>query len=100
MSMILTQQEYIAQWYLLLTNYVNSTLGIIGGRMSLTGIEVEWKERLGYLKLFLEGKDVCDVKSDLEKGIVPDDTLNKTEKIYAEIAFLGQRARKMVFLYC
>ena len=60
MSMILTQQEYIAQWYLLLTNYVNSTLGIIGGRMSLTGIEVEWKERLEYLKLLLEGKDLSD----------------------------------------
>jgi len=33
----------------------------------------------------LEGKDVCDVKADLEKGIVTDDTLDKTEKIYAEI---------------
>ena len=70
---------------LLLTNYVNTTLGIIVGRMSQPGIEIEWKERLGYLKLLLEGKDVCDVKSDLEKGLVTDDTLDKTEKIYAEI---------------
>ena len=81
----MTRQEYIAQWNLLLTNYVSSTLGIIAGRMSQPGIEKEWKERLGYLKLLLEGKDVCDVKSDLEKGIVTDDTLDKIEKIYAEI---------------
>ena len=81
----MTRQEYIAQWNLLLTNYVNTTLGIIVGRMSQPGIEIEWKERLGYLKLLLEGKDVCDVKSDLEKGLVTDDTLDKTEKIYAEI---------------
>lgn len=79
----MTRQEYIAQWNLLLTNYVNTTLGIIAGRMSQPGIEVEWKERLGCLKLLLEGKDVCDVKRDLEKGIVTDDTLDKTEKIYA-----------------
>ena len=81
----MTHQEYIAQWNRLLTNYVSSTLGIITGRMSQPGIEKEWKERLEYLKLLLEGKDVCDVKSDLEKGIVTDDTLDKTEKIYAEI---------------
>ena len=55
------------------------------GRMSQLGIEICMKERLGCLKLLLEGKDVCDVKSDLEKGIVTDDTLDKTEKIYAEI---------------
>ena len=81
----MTRQDYIAQWNLLLTNYVSSTLGIIVGRMSQAGIEREWQEKLGYLKLLLEGKDVCDVKSDLEKGIVTDDTLDKTEKIYAEI---------------
>ena len=58
--------------------------------MSQPEIEIERKERLGYLKLLLEGKDVCDVKTDLEKGLVTDDTLDKTEKIYAEIerAFL------------
>lgn len=33
----------------------------------------------------LEGKDVCDVKEDLAQGIVTDETLNKTEKIYVEI---------------
>ena len=81
----MTRQDYIVQWNLLLTNYVSSTLGIIVGRMSQAGIEREWQEKLGYLKLLLEGKDVCDVKSDLEKGIVTDDTLDKTEKIYAEI---------------
>ena len=81
----MTRQEYIAQWNLLLRNYVSSTLGIIAGRMSQPRIEVEWKERLGYLKLLLEGEDVCDVKSDLEKGLVTDGTLDKTEKIYAEI---------------
>ena len=81
----MTRQEYVAQWNLLLTNYVNTTLGIIVGRMSQPEIEIEWKERLGYLKLLLEGKDVCNVKSDLEKGLVTDDTLDKTEKIYAEI---------------
>ena len=37
------------------------------------------------LKLLLEGKDVCDVKADLVQGIVTDETLDKTEKIYAEI---------------
>ena len=81
----MTRQEYIAQWNLLLTNYVSSALGIIVGRMSQPGIEIEWKERLGYLKLLLEGKDVCDVKSDLENGLVTDDTLDKTEKLYSEI---------------
>ena len=81
----MTRQDYIVQWNLLLTNYVSSTLAIIAGRMSQSGIEREWQEKLGYLKLLLEGKDVCDVKSDLEKGIVTDDTLDKTEKIYAEI---------------
>ena len=81
----MTRQEYIAQWNLLLTNYVSSTLAIVAGRMSQPGIEKEWKERLGYLKLLLEGKDVCDVKADLAQGIVTDDTLDKTEKIYAEI---------------
>ena len=82
---MMTRQEYITQWYSLLTNYVNSTLGIIAGRINQPGIEIEWKERLEHLKLLLEGKDVCDVKSDLEKGIVTDDTLDKTERIYAEI---------------
>lgn len=81
----MTRQEYIAQWNNLLTNYVSSTLGIIAGRMSQPGIEIEWKERLGALKVLLEGKDVSDVKADLAQGIVADDTLDKTEKIYAEI---------------
>ena len=81
----MSRQEYIAQWNRLLTNYVSTTLGIIAGRLYQPGIEVEWKERLEYLKLLLEGKDVCDVQADLAQGIVTDETLDKTEKIYAEI---------------
>ena len=81
----MTRQEYIAQWNRLLTNYVSTTLGIIAGRQLQPGIEVEWKERLEYLKLLLEGKDVRDVKADLAQGIVTEETLDKTEKIYAEI---------------
>ena len=81
----MTRQEYIAQWNVLLTNYVSSTLRIIVGRMSQSGIGVEWKERLGNLKLLLECKDVCDVKSDLAQGVVTDETLDKTERIYTEI---------------
>ena len=81
----MTRQEYIAQWNRLLTNYVSITLGIIAGRMSQPEIEMEWKERLGALKFLLEGKDVCDVKADLAQGIVTEDTLDKTEKIYVEI---------------
>ena len=81
----MSRQEYIAQWNRLLTNYVSTTLGIIAGRMCLPGIDFEWKERLEYLKLLLEGKDVCDVKADLAQGIVTEETLDKTEKIYAEI---------------
>lgn len=81
----MTRQEYIAQWNRLLTNYVSTTLGIIAGRLLQPGIEVEWKERLEYLKLLLEGKDVRDVKADLAQGIVTEETLDKTEKIYAEI---------------
>ena len=81
----MSRQEYIAQWNRLLTNYVSTTLGIIAGRLCQPGIEVEWKERLENLKLLLEGKDVCDVKADLAQGIVTDETLNKTEKIYDEI---------------
>lgn len=81
----MTRQEYIAQWNRLLTNYVSTTLGIIAGRLCQPGIEAEWKKRLEYLKFLLEGKDVCDVKADLAQGIVTDDTLDKTEKIYAEI---------------
>lgn len=81
----MTQQEYISQWNMLFTSYVNSTLGIIAGRMTQPGGAVEWKERLGTFKLLLEGKDVCDVKTDLSQGIVTDDTLDKTEKIYSEI---------------
>lgn len=81
----MTRQEYIAHWNVLLTNYVSTTLGIIAGRLCQLGIEVEWKERLECLKLLLEGKDVRDVKADLTQGIVKDETLDKTEKIYAEI---------------
>lgn len=81
----MTRQEYIEHWNALLTNYVDTTLGIIAGRMSQQGIAMEWKERLGALKILLEGKDVCDVKADLAQGMVTDDTLDKTEKIYAEI---------------
>jgi len=81
----MTRQEYIAQWYSFLTNYVSSTLGIIAGQMNQQGIEMEWKERLGTLKFLLEGKDVSDVNADLAQGMVTDDTLDKTEKIYAEI---------------
>ena len=81
----MTRQEYILQWNVLLTNYVSTTLGIIVGRLCQPGIEAEWKKRLEYLKFLLEGKDVCDVKADLAQGIVTDDTLDKTEKIYAEI---------------
>lgn len=36
------------------------------------------------LKSLLKGNDVRDVKVDLSQGIVTDDTLDKTEKIYAE----------------
>lgn len=79
------RQEYIAQWNKLFTGYVSTTLGIIAGQMSRPGIAGEWKERLGDLKLLLEGRDVCDVRADLAQGIVTDDTLDKTEKIYAEI---------------
>lgn len=81
----MTRQEYIAQWNRLLTNYVSTTLGIIAGRLCQPGIEVEWKERLENLKFLLEGEVVCDVKADLAQGIVTDETLDKTEKIYAEI---------------
>ena len=81
----MTRQEYIAQWKVLLTNYVSTTLGIIAGRLCQPGIEVEWKERLEYLKFLMEGKDVRDVKADLAQGIVTEETLDKTEKIYAEI---------------
>ena len=81
----MTRQEYIAQWNVLLTNYVSTTLGIIAGRLCQPGIGVEWKEKLEYLKILLEGKDVRDVKADLAQGIVTDETLDKTEKIYAEI---------------
>ncbi len=81
----MSRQEYIAQWNVLLTNYVSTTLGIIAGRLCQPGIGVEWKERLECLKLLLEGKDVCDVKADLAQGKVTEETLDKTEKIYAEI---------------
>lgn len=81
----MSRQEYISQWNVLLTNYVSTTLGIIAGRLCQPGLEIEWKERLEYLKLLLEGKDVCDVQADLAQGIVTDETLDKTEKIYAEI---------------
>lgn len=81
----MSRKEYIAQWNVLLTNYVSTTLGIIAGRLCQPGIEAEWKERLEYLKFLLEGRDVCDVKADLAQGIVTDETLDKTEKIYAEI---------------
>ena len=67
------------------TNYVNTTLGIIVGRISQPGIEVEWKEKLGALKFLLKGKDVCDVKADLSQGRVTNETLGKTEKIYVEM---------------
>ncbi len=81
----MSRQEYISQWNVLLSNYVSSTLGIIAGRLCQPGIEVEWKEKLEYLKILLEGKDVRDVKADLAQGKVTDGTLDKTEKIYAEI---------------
>lgn len=81
----MSRQEYIAQWNRLLMNYVSTTLGIIAGRLSQSGIEVEWKEKLEYLKILLEGKDVRDVKADLAQGNVTEETLDKTEKIYAEI---------------
>lgn len=81
----MSRQDYITQWNTLFTNYVNTTLGIIAGRMSQPGIGNGWKERLGALKFLLEGKDACDVKEDLAQGIVTDETLNKTEKIYVEI---------------
>ena len=81
----MSPQEYIAQWNRLLTDYVSTTLGIIAGRLCQPGIGVEWKERLECLKLLLEGKDVCDVKADLAQGKVTEETLDKTEKIYAEI---------------
>jgi hypothetical protein len=81
----MTRQEYISQWNTLFTNYVSTTLKIIAGQMSQPEIGNEWKERLGALKFVLEGKDVCDVKEDLAQGIVTDETLNKTEKIYVEI---------------
>ena len=83
--MNVTRQEYIAQWNKLFTGYVSTTLGIIAGQMRRSGIAGEWKERLGALKLLLEGRDVGDVRVDLAQGIVTDDTLDKTEKIYAEI---------------
>lgn len=38
-----------------------------------------------YLKFLLKGKDVRDVKADLTHGIVTEETLDKTEEIYAEI---------------
>ena len=50
----MSRQEYIAQWNRLLTNYASTTLGIIAGRLCQPGIEVEWKERLEYLKLLLD----------------------------------------------
>lgn len=83
--MSMTRQTYISQWNTLFTNYVNTTLGIIASQMSQSGITLDWKERLGALKILLEGKDVCDVMADLTRGIVTDDTLDKTEKIYVEI---------------
>ena len=81
----MTRQEYISQWNKLFTNYVSTTLGLITGQMIQPGIAVEWKERLDALKLLLEGMDVRDVKTDLAQGVVTDDTLDKTERIYAEI---------------
>ena len=59
---------------------MSTTLGIIAGRLCQPGIEVEWKERLDYLKFLLEGKDVRDVKADLTQGIVTEETLDKTRR--------------------
>ena len=81
----MTRQEYIVQWNKLLTNYVSTTLGVIAGRLSQPGLAIEWKKKLECLKLLLEGKDLSDVKTDLAQGIVTEETLDKTEKLYAEI---------------
>lgn len=81
----MTQQEYISQWNKLFTGYVSTTLGVIVGWISKPGIAVEWKARLETLRFLLEGQNVCDVKGDLAQGIVTDETLDKTEKIYSEI---------------
>lgn len=40
---------------------------------------------IGISEILAGGKDVCDVKADLAQGIVTEDTLDKTEKTYAEI---------------
>lgn len=45
----MSRQEYIAQWNVLLSNYVSTTLWIIAGRLCQPGIEVECKEKLEYL---------------------------------------------------
>jgi hypothetical protein len=78
----MTRKKYIAQWHSLFTNYVDTTLGVIAARINQDG---NGEENLSNLKLLLEGHDVYDVKSDLSCGIVTDRTLDKTEKIYAEI---------------
>ena len=79
----MTRKDYIDQWHSLFTNYVNTTLGIIATRIKQA--ESDGKEKLNCLKLLLEGPNVFDVKADLSSGIVTDSTLDKAEKIYAEI---------------
>lgn len=79
----MTREEYINQWHSLFTSYVNTTIGLIVKRISRE--DVSGKEKLNSLKFLLEGPDVFDVKNDLSSGVVTDSTLDKTEKVYAEI---------------
>lgn len=79
----MTRTEYVSRWHTLFTTYVNTTLEIIAARIAF--VEDAGNDRLRDLEFMLEGSDVCDVKSDLSCGIVSDSTLDKTEKIYAEI---------------
>ena len=79
----MSREEYISQWYILFTNYVSATLGVIAEKDVQQGINNG--ERMASLKVFLEGTDVLSVQTDLSHGVVTDNTLDKTAKIYAEI---------------
>lgn len=82
----MTKEQYIAQWYSLFTDYVNTTIGYIANKNILSQLSSEAREKVNLLKLLLDGAEVHDVENDLSKGIVTEATLERTERIYFEIA--------------
>ena len=83
--MTLQQEQYIAEWQEHFEKYIGDLICFIEAVIVLPNVTDEVKNVFEQIKLMLKGKDVIEIKHDLAKRVIRQDTLNKLERFDKEL---------------